>query len=777
MSNNYDTIEKCIQKVDKFLNSEDFKRPFLINAENKDDYFAILEKLQQRVYLIECVSGWCSQKDNVPNMELGIDTICSSEKSVLLLGFSQYLKFRGEQELCKKLSNICGRTTASKVIVLCYKSEKCFRKILKNDMRLEHQFRRVFDSSNTEIEATIIFVDTMLDIPNAVNCYNGMQELFKSIEERLGGEFYVQSKWDVADFRDSLYKLKEISSAYDVLLQFDLPILKKLSKDCGPDKNWGLLLKKVSEGSSFEEILDSEFTSGFYYAQDLGLYLKNWEELTGLKKWLYFIHAKTSINNKNRVLAEAAYNATSIENFINNLLRNILNISPNAKTFKWAYGARKELLKNSGISENYVINFCKYAEIKGNDKIYYLTDNTQYEKEEIVKCISNFKDTDAKYSDAEIKAILGLVYPDLAAYLSDYYFANPLLDNYFGEYKFQKIRNEIRPKFMELVKEHATKREYNYELPYRSEKVEIIADRENSWLYFFDALGVEFLSYIMAKCDQYRMNAKVSVCRSNLPSITSLNKEFLNEFDSSKTVANLKELDELKHEGKYDYDYQKTKYPIHITKELKIVDEVLSKANKKLLDGDCKKVVIISDHGASRLAVINEHVYDFDVDSKGTHGGRCCAYSSDIEDKVEFATIEDNYYVLASYDRFRGGRAASVETHGGATLEELVVPIIELTRKDTDIEIELVSNEIYVSFKVKADLEVYSSVHIVKPVALVNGKFYQGQVKRENIYSFVMPDIKKIGTYNVSIYDDNNSLRKDILFQVKKNIFSENDIL
>ena len=777
MNNAYDTIEKCIQKVDKFLHSEDFKRPLFINCENKDDYFILLDKLHHRVSVVEHVSKWCHQKDSIPNMGIGIDTVCFSRSHVLLLGFSQYLKFHGEQEVLKKILNFYNRVTISKVIILCYKSDKYFEKILENDMRLERQFRRILNSSSSDNEPIIIFVDTELNVPNAVNCCDGIQELLKSVEVMRSEEFFVKSKWNASDFNSSLYKIKEISSVYDILLQYNLPILNKLSKNYGTNENWGLLLQKISDGRDFEEIIDSEFTSGFYCAHDLGLYFKNWEELSDFKKWIYFIHVKTSIYNKNTVLAEAAYDAISIEDFVNKLFRNILNVSPNSKNFNQVYIIRKELLRNAGISENYVINFCKYAGIKGAEKIYYLTDNTQYEREEIVRCISNFKNNSVKYSDAEIKAILEMVYSDLAAYLNDYYFDKPLLDNYFSEYKFQKIRNEIRPDFIELVNKHAINREYNYELPCRSEKVETIEDKENSLLYFFDALGVEFLSFIMSKCEQYQLKAKVSVCRSNLPSITSLNKQFLNEFNSNKIIANLKDLDELKHKGKYDYDYQKTKYPIHITKELEVIDEVLCKVNKKLLDGDCKKIVIISDHGASRLAVINEHVYDFEVDSKGTHGGRCCAYNVDIEKKVKFATTEGDYCVLASYDRFKGGRAASVETHGGATLEEIVVPIIELTRRDTKIEIEVVNNEIYVSYKEKAELEVYSSTNIIKPVALVDGKYYSGNVKARNIYSFVMPNIKKIGNYCVSIFDDNNLLRKDISFQVKKKSFSENDIL
>lgn len=57
--------------------------------------------------------------------------------------------------------------------------------------------------------------------------------------------------------------------------------------------------------------------------------------------------------------------------------------------------------------------------------------------------------------------------------------------------------------------------------------------------------------------------------------------------------------------------------------------------------------------------------------------------------------------MLTDYGRFKGSRAANVEVHGGATLEETVVPLIEFTLKSgADTEIRLInSNDIKVDRK------------------------------------------------------------------------------
>lgn len=133
---------------------------------------------------------------------------------------------------------------------------------------------------------------------------------------------------------------------------------------------------------------------------------------------------------------------------------------------------------------------------------------------------------------------------------------------------------------------------------------------------------------------------------------------------------------------------------------------------------------MISDHGASRLAVIKEHTLDINVNSKGTHSGRVCALTDDISE-VSCATKSGDYYVLANYDRFKGGRAANVEVHGGATLEELTVPVIALTIAPESIEITILTPEITISFRKKAEIRLYSNTRLNDVSILVSGNFYK----------------------------------------------------
>ena len=92
--------------------------------------------------------------------------------------------------------------------------------------------------------------------------------------------------------------------------------------------------------------------------------------------------------------------------------------------------------------------------------------------------------------------ILKNVYPALYFYLQPYRYRNALLDSYFQNYKYQKVVNRVFPEFEKVVDEQAEKRDFNLILPARSEKIDVIP-KQGTIVYFMDAMGAEYLSYIM----------------------------------------------------------------------------------------------------------------------------------------------------------------------------------------------------------------------------------------------------------------------------------------
>ena len=221
------------------------------------------------------------------------------------------------------------------------------------------------------------------------------------------------------------------------------------------------------------------------------------------------------------------------------------------------------------------------------------------------------------------------VYPDMYAYLLPYKFNAALLYEYFEDYKFCKLENRITPEFNSLVEEQAVKREYNLLLPARSEKIESV-DMSGAIAYFMDAMGVEFLGYIVEKSKQKKLLPKITVCRSELPSITSRNKEFLDVFaERNVQCIDNKQIDEIKHHGAENFTLENSPYPTHLIRELEIINHALDLIKMDLAQGKHTKAIMVSDHGASRLVVLNNQLIDGEFDAKGTHCGRVCIHGAD----------------------------------------------------------------------------------------------------------------------------------------------------
>ena len=237
----------------------------------------------------------------------------------------------------------------------------------------------------------------------------------------------------------------------------------------------------------------------------------------------------------------------------------------------------------------------------------------------------------------------------------------------------------------------------------------------------------------------------------NLPSITSKNKEFYGVFPVG-SVLKEEGLDELKHHG-IKYDFQFTTEPLHIFDELDILDRDLKKMGSALAMGQCQRIIILSDHGASRLAVTYRSENDkLELTEPGQHSGRCCP--ADKDPGIDFVTFEDGFAILANYERFKGSRKADVETHGGASLEETVVPVIILTLKPKEQQIFFVESVVSCSPKDGSSIRMFANPPLKKPRMVINGQNYDGRFDgdKHNVV-FEMPDIRRKGHHEAEIYE------------------------
>lgn len=363
----------------------------------------------------------------------------------------------------------------------------------------------------------------------------------------------------------------------------------------------------------------------------------------------------------NLVLAKTGNQAQFRTNFVDLFLE----CKRSEPEFAAMAAARRQLLPELDMDDigEFIL---KLKRLPQSERIFYLTDSSAQEKEEIIKCIKE---------DPHLPPGL---YEDLAAYMEDYQFGEDetgrQLSSYFNAYKEAKLRNRITDEVLELGRKNGN---LIFMLPTRGKLMDTFADNRTK-LYWLDSLGCEYLAFIHKIAAKKHIRMRAWAAQAILPSITSLNRDFYDAWPGDKEAE--KALDNLKHgkEGTAGGENARA-WPLHLPRELEIIEQVVGKIAGDLKSGKYARVILGSDHGATRLAVLSNEEQQWDMPEKGRFGGRCCPYSSDVIFKPASAVRSDDqkWLVLKDYSRFRGSHQPSVEVHGGASIEETVIPVIE----------------------------------------------------------------------------------------------------
>lgn len=767
------SLDQHMQRIDRYL-SKNEKQPIIVDVQNEADQSELVQHYNVGRNMLISASQYCAP-DNMPNFDNLIQDLKTKEGILIVTGTSSFLKLMGTKELKKFIRSLLDLNTAGQVIFITY---QCRQFLSWNDPRLDRRII-IIDGVEKKIP-NIVFTALGIPLPQSSNYVKGIENFAEKVEAGSADTIYMITEKNKASFPDALYSITNLQDAYNAIALKD-DSTKSLPKTIGTDRQWDYALKLFEQKNCWADVIDAKFGSHILLDQALSSYTHFPDE----KKWLFFISLKLYGTNSNWCLTSAAQKANSLDDFVRQVYRCILDKSVDDKDFWECYKSRKIVLQQMGNPSAELASYCKIIFSKGIYAIYYLTDNTQKEQETIFAFLDRYGlDMDR----TKLMEILAKVYPALYNYLLPFRFGNELLNQYFQDYKYQKVINKILPEFEAKVEEQAKKREYNSILAPRSSVIEGL-NRNDAQLYFMDAMGVEYLGYIISICRELKLITNVTVCASEIPSITSLNKEFWNLFLNSKHPSvSIKEIDEIKHHGKYDYDfYKNSRLPIHLIKELEVIKKVLIKIKDDLLDGKIQRAFMIADHGSSRLAVLHDTENVWEMTEKGQHSGRCCL-KSDVDEQPDFATDAGDFWALANYDRFKGSRKANVEVHGGATLEELCVPIIELTYPTDRPEVFLLPvdgddisiskiPEIEVSFRKKAVLKIFSTAALQNVGISVNGKYYAATELGNNYYRIDMPDLKKPDTYYADIQSGNNVIAEKLPFIIKKEGQREQDLL
>ena len=746
--------------------------PLLVGVDGNSDYVALLGILKDDFgKQIIRMSDACAM-DFPPDPAFHIANVSNvaRTKPVVWIGAAQAKMLYGLKAAEQFLINLLGTNFSGPVTVLCPFCAGLLKSIGQNYTKLGYNILVISSEDRT---IPTIYVSSMESGNHG--SLQGMKALLGMLESgKYGSNIHVSTACKISYLSSSMYPVVEELRPWQTLCRLEPGIGAHTDENNGAPEQWQWLVRNLHNSNSLSGLCEEKLCVVKDLPDNFGDYLAG----DANTRFLCFIALKVFYGEGNDYLAHCLKKAEMVDSLEKSIYNAILDIDHEDQRFSTWLRQRRRMIVMLDDNSAMMKDFCDLATIKGRNILWYLSDSTEEERAALIHALCVYA-----FSLDDLIKVLSVVSPQLCAYLQPFFFdefntkvmesdtyVRSLLTDYFQRYKVQKLTNHQDADFVELVKEEAKKRSFT-KLQARSAIVKKL-DKKDSQPYFFDALGVEFMAFIQSRAEAYGMQFECYIGHCNLPSITSKNKEFYNAFPDG-SIRKEEGLDELKHHGT-KYDFQFTTEPLHIYDELALLDRDLKKMGSALAMGHYQRIIILSDHGASRLAVTYRSENDKLVLSEpGKHSGRCCP--ADKDPGIEFVTYEDGFAVLANYERFKGSRKADVETHGGASLEETVVPVITLTLKPKEQQIFFVESVVTCSVKEGSQIHLFANPPLKKPRMVVVGQSYDGEFDgdKHNVI-FKMPDIRRKGQHEAEIYD--GGIKKAVLTFTTKRQTGTNDM-
>ena len=102
-----------------------------------------------------------------------------------------------------------------------------------------------------------------------------------------------------------------------------------------------------------------------------------------------------------------------------------------------------------------------------------------------------------------------------------------------------------------------------------------------------------------------------------------------------------------------------------------------------------------------------------------------------------------------------------MEVHGGATLEEVIVPVIELSLADNSIHIALSDENVISDYNAGAEFCLFVNKTVSSDLSVcVEGERFRANKVDENHYMVYASVMKRAKTYGVDIYVGENLITK-----------------
>jgi hypothetical protein len=284
--------------------------------------------------------------------------------------------------------------------------------------------------------------------------------------------------------------------------------------------------------------------------------------------------------------------------------------------------------------------------------------------------------------DGVVSQAVRVVYPETAAYLNaDLVFGDATLEEYFMEYRELKMSGRVTTEFCVKAEGGVT---LLSSLHSRDAMVQQYASDSGCALLVVDAMGAEWLPMLVALAREQNLGLdSLAVGEAHLPTSTQFNKIYWP--DAARQLPDIKRFDNIAHNGAEKHEVRRAEENLVAALDV-IGREVLPRVHEGL--ATFERVLVTADHGSSRLAALawqsepklaRTLVCDEGVDVADWRYRERAPQGACPPEMEE--TLDGGHWVVRGYNRLpKKGGGQGFELHGGATLEERLVPVVLFSR-------------------------------------------------------------------------------------------------
>jgi hypothetical protein len=342
-------------------------------------------------------------------------------------------------------------------------------------------------------------------------------------------------------------------------------------------------------------------------------------------------------------------------------------------------------------------------------------------------------------------------------YLNGFLFGDEFANKYFESYRKSRIMDCVTEEHAHLLQEWNQEKFWFFDTRHSVlEKV----DKQSEEIIWIDALGLEWLGVIVGSIDSSDYSVECQIVRAELPSVTMRNNEWKDEKEFVRY-----DLDENAHDTQYVF-------PESFVKALDIIEE---KVNKKLREElyNSQALILTSDHGLSRFAAISNDKVPTPDGYEAQRGGRYASLSkgaskSGIGKLEHYSDVIENgdYLIQLRYQNFTGSAVHGGEIHGGASPEEVLVPVMRIVKGALNIKLTVETPEVELDIRGRGVLVIASSASLDAPMLQIMNSSFYGKYEGENKWSFLLEGLRD-GEYSGTLYDNSRNLG-GVKFVIKK---------